>query len=64
MEADYGLRCGLFQAVVDVNEEVKKTDKEEVLHGDNHADNALFHRPAPFLVRGDDVWWGNGARPR
>lgn len=44
MERLYALQCNLFQTVVDVNNVVKATDTEEVLHGDNHASNATFHK--------------------
>lgn len=44
MERLYALQCNLFQSVVHVNNAVKATDTEEVLYGDNHADNAAFHK--------------------
>ena len=36
LEKAYGLKVPLFSSVVQVNNEVKKKDKVEVLHGDHH----------------------------
>lgn len=48
MEKAFGLDCNLFAQVVAVNDVMRASDEHEVLHGDNHADNALFHeRSAP-----------------
>ena len=44
MERKHGLECALFQSVVGVNEVMRKTDHIEVIHGDNHADNSVFHQ--------------------
>lgn len=42
MEKRLGLRCNMFQSVVDVNNVVKETDTEEVLDGDNQAGISKF----------------------
>lgn len=49
MEKAYGLDVPLFRSVVDVNDVVKSTDKEEVMFGDNHAPNEAFHARLPAL---------------
>lgn len=43
MEKAAGLKCNLFTQVVEVNNVVKASDKEAVLHGDNHVDSGFFH---------------------
>lgn len=51
MERRYGLACDLFKAVVDVNDVMKASDKEEVMYGDNHADNSIFHGYSPLSFK-------------
>lgn len=36
LEKTYGLSARLFENVVKVNDEIKKTDKEEIINGDHH----------------------------
>lgn len=43
MESSYGLKSNLFAQVVAVNDIMRSTDKEEILHGDNHVDGEIFH---------------------
>lgn len=38
LESEYGLNTHLFQSIVDVNNEVKRNDKEEILAADYHMD--------------------------
>lgn len=44
MEKSYGLSCSLFDQVVKVNDVMRAQDDCEVLYGDNHADNSMFHQ--------------------
>lgn len=49
MEAEAGLDVKLFDAVVQVNNVVRKNDDEQVVHGDNHVDSSFFHATTAAL---------------
>lgn len=44
LEEDYGLETNMFRSVVHVNNIMVKTDKEEIIHGDNHMDFHLLKK--------------------
>jgi UDPglucose 6-dehydrogenase len=44
LEKEYGLEVPLFDCVVKVNDEIKKTDKEEILVGDFHVSHSAMSK--------------------